>query len=93
LNIYVISSWHSWFYGGSFGHRAFIESIPLFAICFCAFYEELPSIFWNRCMIVLTLSCVTLSTWLMLKYWTGVIPFDGTTWDYFVSTFFILLPR
>ena len=90
LNIYVISSWHSWFYGGSFGHRAFIESIPLFAICFCSLYEELSSFFWNRFLLVLTLLCVILSSWLMLKYWTGVIPFDETTWDYFVNTFFIL---
>lgn len=93
LNVYVISSWHSWFYGGSFGHRAFIESIPLFAICYCALYEGFSSRFWKRAMILLTASCVTLSTWLMLKYWTGVIPYDGTTWEYFVRTFFILTPR
>ena len=93
LNIFVISSWHSWFYGGSFGHRAFIESLPLFAICFCSLYEGLSSFFWKRFMVILTLCCVTLSTWLMLKYWTGVIPFDGTTWNYFVKTFFILLPQ
>jgi hypothetical protein len=93
LNIYVISSWHSWFYGGSFGHRAFIDSIPLFAICFCSLYEGLPSFFWKRGMTILTFCCVTLSMWLMLKYWTGAIPFDGTTWDYFVKTFFNLLPQ
>ncbi|GFE57823.1 hypothetical protein [Geobacter sp. AOG1] len=93
LNIYVISAWHSWFYGGSFGHRAFIESLPLFAICFCSLYEGSSSLFWKRFMIVLTLLCVILSTWLMLKYWTGVIPFDGTTWDYFVKTFFNLTSR
>jgi len=93
LNIYVISSWHSWFYGGSFGHRAFIESFPLFAISFCAFYEELNSPKLKRTVIFLTFLCVMLSTWLMLKYWTGVIPFDGTTWDYFLSTFFIFSPQ
>ncbi|GFE62131.1 hypothetical protein [Geobacter sp. AOG2] len=93
LNIYVISSWHSWFYGGSFGHRAFIESIPLFAICFCSLYEGLSSLFLKRVMIFVTAICVMLTTWLMLKYWTGVIPFDETTWDYFVETFFILSPQ
>lgn len=90
LNIYVISSWHSWFYGGSFGHRAFIESTPLFAICFCAFYEGLVTSFAKRMLMLLTVCCVLLETWLMLKYWTGIIPFDGTTWDYFVRTFFVL---
>jgi hypothetical protein len=92
LNIYVISSWHSWFYGGSFGHRAFIESLPLFAICFCAFYEGLVSSFAKRTLMFLTACCVLLETWLMLKYWTGAIAFDGTTWEYFVRTFFVLYP-
>ena len=90
LNIWVISSWHSWFYGGSFGHRAFIESTPLFAICFCSFYEALSSVIGKRSVILLTVLCVILSTWLMLKYWAGVIPYDGTTWDYFTGTFFLL---
>jgi len=90
LNVYVISSWHSWFYGGSFGHRAFIESIPLFAICYCALYEGLASSSGKRVLTCLTFCCVVLETWLMLKYWTGVLPFDGTTWDYFVRTFFVL---
>jgi hypothetical protein len=93
LNVYVISSWWCWWYGGSFGQRAFIESIPLFSICFCAFYEGLNSPAGKRILISLTLLCVTLSTWLMLKYWTGVIPFDETTWNYFVKTFFVLSPQ
>lgn len=90
INIYVISSWHCWFYGGSFGHRAFVESIPLFAICFCAFYEGLESSFWKQVVSRLTVCCVLLETWLMLKYWTGSIPFDGTTWEYLATSFFVL---
>jgi hypothetical protein len=93
LNVYVISAWHSWFYGGSFGHRAFIESIPLFALCFCAFYEGLTTVSRKRALVCLTFVCVALETWLMVKYWTGVIPYDGTTWEYFVRTFFVLSPR
>ena len=93
LNLYVIASWHSWFYGGSFGHRAFIESFPLFAVCFCSLYEGLPAPAGKRALTSLTLVCVALSCWLMFKYWTGVIPYDQTTWDYFAGTFFILSPR
>jgi hypothetical protein len=32
LNIYVILSWWSWWYGGSFGQRAFIESYAILSI-------------------------------------------------------------
>ena len=90
LNIYVISSWSCWWYGGSFGHRAFVESIPIFAVCLCSFYEGIESILGKRILIFVTLFCVVLSTWLMAKYWTGVIPFDGVTLDHFIKTFFIL---
>ena len=91
LNIYVIASWHCWFYGGSFGHRAFIESLPLFAVCFCALYQGLRTPLRKGMLTALTALCMLLSTWLMLKYWTGVIPFDQTSWEYFSATFFTLL--
>jgi len=90
LNTYLISSWHSWSYGGSFGHRAFTEAIPLFAVCFASFYEGSQSPFCRRSLIIITILCVVLSLWLMAKYWIGIIPFDETTWDYFVKTFFLL---
>ncbi len=42
LTTYIISSWYMWFFGGSFGHRAFIDiygimAIPLAAIISWAF--------------------------------------------------------
>jgi hypothetical protein len=90
LNVYVISSWHSWFYGGSFGHRAFIECFPLFAVGFCAWYDGIDSRAGKAALEAFTCLCVALSSWLMLKYWTGVIPYDGTTWEYFTATFWNL---
>lgn len=32
ITVYVLSSWWSWWYGGSFSGRAFVEFIPFFAI-------------------------------------------------------------
>ncbi len=90
LNIYVISSWHTWTYGGSFGQRPFTESIPMFAIALCSLYEGLPSARWRRVVIgVIIVTCI-LSIWLMFKYWVGLIPYNDTTWDYFISTFFTI---
>jgi hypothetical protein len=34
INIYIVLSWWSWWYGGGFGQRAFIESYALLAIPF-----------------------------------------------------------
>ena len=32
INIYILSSWYSWWFGGGFGSRAYINSYPLMAI-------------------------------------------------------------
>lgn len=32
LIVWLISSWWMWYYGGSYGHRAFIEFYPFFAV-------------------------------------------------------------
>lgn len=87
LNVYVISSWYSWWYGGSFGQRPFTESIPMFAIALCALYEGVRPA-WGKCIILLViiLACI-LSIWLTYKYWLKIIPFDGVTWNILVSTF------
>lgn len=43
LNLYVISSWWCWWYGGSFGMRALIETYPLLLLPFGAFLQHLFS--------------------------------------------------
>ena len=90
LSIYINSSWSCWWFGGSFGARAFVESLPIFAISLGAFYEGIRTIVGKRILLFAIFSCVVFSIWLMLKYWTGIIPFDGVKWNYFVETFFIL---
>jgi hypothetical protein len=37
LNIYILFSWWAWWYGGSFGMRAMIDSYPFMAISLAAF--------------------------------------------------------
>ncbi len=32
LQLYVFSSWHNWYYGGSFSGRAYVEYLPLFGL-------------------------------------------------------------
>ena len=85
LNAYVISSWGCWWYGGAFGHRAFVESVPIFAVCLCSFYEGIGFVWGRRAFVFVTLVCAAFSTWLMAKYWTGAIPFDGVTLSQFIK--------
>jgi hypothetical protein len=37
VNIYIVLSWHCWWYGGSFGLRAFVDSYSILALPLAAF--------------------------------------------------------
>jgi hypothetical protein len=44
VNAYIIGSWHSWFFGGSFGCRPFVEYYPLFTLAFAYVLVEILKI-------------------------------------------------
>lgn len=43
LNLYVVSCWWCWWYGGSFGMRALVETYPVMLLPFGAFLKSLFS--------------------------------------------------
>jgi len=86
--IYLIASWWWWSYGGSYGHRGFIESFVVLAIPLAAFFDYLFKKATKGLQVaVLTFSsiCILLCMFMMLQYWRGYLPFDGTTWDIYLS--------
>ncbi|HEX2454570.1 MAG TPA: hypothetical protein VHI99_12775, partial [Vicinamibacterales bacterium] len=38
VNTYLIASWWDWQFGGSYGHRGFVDSLPLLAIGLARFF-------------------------------------------------------
>ena len=88
LNAYLIASWFDWPFGGSFGHRAFTDSLALAAVFLAAFYDwasRRPRIV----PVVATVAsiCVALSIAQMTQYWLRILPFGGTTWDQYRDLF------
>jgi hypothetical protein len=88
LNTYLVASWWDWQFGGSFGHRGFTDSLPVFAIGLAGLYT------WSarRPITAAAVACiasaaVALSIFQMLQYWTGVLPFSDTTWDQYRAVF------
>jgi hypothetical protein len=80
LNLYIISSWWYWAYGGSFGHRAFIESFSILSLPLAYVIEiMLSSKKYLKLFTVILISLVLYSTFMMALYWFGRIPIDGTT--------------
>ena len=89
LNVYVISSWWCWWYGGSYGLRAFVESYAFLAVpvaCFISWIGEMR----NRIRIpiyVIVLLLSARSAFHTIQYYNGVIHYEGMTKKAFYHTF------
>jgi hypothetical protein len=87
-DIYLIASWWDWQFGSSYGHRGFIDTLPLFALGLASMFE------WSvarphRMMTVSAIAAVAvfLSVFQMLQYWNGVLPMSDMTWDQYRGVF------
>lgn len=74
----VYGFWHSWYLGGGFGHRGFVELAPAATLLIAGSLSHLP----RSAGIVATALCalcvyVTMQT--MWGYWQGTFPFEHAT--------------
>ncbi|MFT5165334.1 MAG: hypothetical protein ACI8P3_000558 [Saprospiraceae bacterium] len=61
VNTYIIFSWDIWWYGGSFGQRAMVDSYAILALPLAAFIESIYKSFWKYVMIPIFLFCAGLN--------------------------------
>jgi len=88
LDTCLIASWWDWQFGGSYGHRGFVDLFPLLAVGLAGFFEWSAEQRVRRIVVSLTvLLAVSLSIFQMLQYWNGVLPFSDLTWDEYRSLF------
>ena len=95
LNIYVILSWWSWWYGGSFGLRAFIDSyalliFPLAAII--AFFFNKKKKMIKIMILVLSVLFIGHGIFQTQQYYHGAIHWDSMTKDAYWDSFGRLRP-
>jgi hypothetical protein len=85
---YLIASWWDWQFGGSYGHRAFIDVLPLLAFGLAALFEWSAAAVARRAVVaVLATAAVGLSVFQMAQYWNGVLPMSDLTWDQYRALF------
>ena len=85
---YLLASWYIWDLGVGYGHRAYVDVLPLFAVFLAAFFARVAG---RRALVwpvgVLAATLVALSIVEMLQYWIGVMPGQQTTWAQYRSLF------
>ncbi len=91
LDAWVVASWTSWWYGGSFGMRPFVDAMPMFALGLAALVEAATGAA-SRWIVRVAIAVTTLlAVQAMLGYWAGRIPFDhATLHDYQLSVRYVL---
>jgi hypothetical protein len=89
LLTWLVGSWYDWQFGGSYGHRGFTDVLPLFAVPMAAAFDRLrqASLPMRTAGVIVVGAAVLLSTFQMVQYWNGLIPFQNTTWTDYVGIF------
>jgi hypothetical protein len=89
VNIYVVLSWHMWWYAGSFGQRALVQSYAVLAIPLAATIDWAFAKKWTRwiMMVVLALA-ILLNQWQSYQYRQKILPQDGITETFYKASFF-----
>lgn len=86
LNLYIVASWWCWWYGGSFGMRALIDSYPLMIICMGAFLtwliNERSAFRWLAKLkaygaMAFVMCCICLNIVQVYQYKKNMIHFDS----------------
>jgi len=94
LNLYIVSSWWCWWYGGSYGHRALIESMAVMAFPLAA----IVNIFSDKKIIYKVFLLIIVSFFIIhnlfqnYKYLNTSIHFDSMTGPAYFETIDKLYP-
>ena len=88
VNAWLIASWSEWQYGASFGHRAFIDCLPIVAIFVAECFERVAAAPRVRPLVAAAVTAATLlCATQTFQYWLHVWPTRDITWEQYRSLF------
>jgi hypothetical protein len=88
LNTYIVLSWWCWWYGGSFGLRAFIESYAFLAVPMAAFVQWCARRKWTLALCGIFVAwCLFLNIFQTIQYRETIIHYDSMTRRAYIYTF------
>jgi hypothetical protein len=90
VSTWIIASWWMWYYGGSYGHRAFIDYYPFFAIGIAAALHHGTGLLSPAALRFVALLFIPLQLVQTYQYNLHIIPFDNMNkekfWNLFLRT-------
>lgn len=85
LEIYICSSWWSWWYGASFGSRPITDMMALTALPLACGLEWMQARSGRMLTVPTVAALIVLNLFLMVSYWRELIPWDQATLADFVQ--------
>ncbi len=90
INAYVVLSWWCWWYGGSYTHRAFLDSLAVLAIFFALFVDYLIKgrMLIQKLMVASFIGfCVYLNDFQIKQHMDSFLHYDSMTWESYKRAF------
>jgi hypothetical protein len=89
INLYLVSSWTTWWYAGSFGHRAMVQSYAIMALPLGYFLVGLNDLskFWRKAFTLLLGFFLILNLFQTWQYFNKILRPDSMTKPYYMAVF------
>ena len=95
LNMYIIFSWWCWWYGGSYGMRALIDSYGMLAIPMALLFSEVLKYrkYLYKIAVGIVIVLIAQNLFFMRKYKRGSIHWDSMTKEAFWFSYWRISPH
>lgn len=89
LNVFIISSWWCWWYGGGYGMRALVQTYAILIFPLTAFFDTIFTKFKSHKTIIICISLIFigLNTVNTVLYSRGILHWDSLTFKAYLKTF------
>lgn len=87
VNIWIISSWHDWSYGGSYGMRPFVDTYAVFAILLAFFIHGIRNAFAGLSVALAITFLVFINLFQVYQYHNAILPYEYMTWNKYKRIF------
>ncbi len=93
INLYVISSWWCWWYGGSFGMRALVETSALLSLTLAAtIHVWIHHKYWRYLFVLIFPLLIGLNILQTHQSGNHIIRYDGMNWEAYKFVFGKTMP-
>ncbi|HMX41912.1 MAG TPA: hypothetical protein PKD78_16360, partial [Saprospiraceae bacterium] len=87
LNLWIITAWADWRYGGSYSTRALVQSYPVFALGLAALLQRVLHTRWRAWALAVAAYLLFVNLFQVYQYNAGILRYDENSFEYYRSIY------